>query len=135
MPTSMEEHAIATGTTFRWHEVYCKNSQKAVEFYTQALDFGTQEYDMGEGRTHKMLTRNGVAVGGIMETSGPERKDVPPHWAVYLSVDDVDNRLAKCEELGAALIVPAMDIPNVGRMALICDPQGAHIWLYTPSEM
>jgi predicted enzyme related to lactoylglutathione lyase len=131
----MEEHAVAAGTTFPWHEVYCKNSQKAVEFYTQALDFGTQEYNMGDGRTYKMLTRNGVAVGGIMETAGQEWEHVPPHWAVYLSVDDVDKRLAKCQELGATVVVPPMDIPNVGRMALISDPQGAHIWLYTPSEM
>ena len=31
-----------------------------------------------------------------------------------------------------SLVVPAMDIPTVGRMALIADPQGAHIWLFTP---
>lgn len=28
-----------------------------------------------------------------------------------------------------------MDIPSVGRMTLIHDPLGAHIWLYKPAEM
>jgi len=56
--------------------------------------------------------------------------EVPPHWATYLSVDDVDARVEKCVEHGGTLVVPAMDVPTVGRMALIHDPQGAHVWLF-----
>ncbi|MEG0172581.1 MAG: VOC family protein, partial [Aeromonas sp.] len=33
------------------------------------------------------------------------------------------------------VVVPPMDIPTVGRMALIADPQGAHIWLFTSAPM
>jgi len=55
---------------------------------------------------------------------------VPPHWAVYIGVDDVDARLAKCVELGATVLVEPMDVQTVGRMALIQDPQGATFWLF-----
>jgi hypothetical protein len=95
----------------------------------------TEDYPMGEMGTYKMLKVNGVAVAGIMETSLPELANVPPHWSVYLAVDNVDGRLEKCIQLGATLVHGPMDVPNVGRMVLISDPQGAHIWLYQPAEM
>jgi predicted enzyme related to lactoylglutathione lyase len=127
----MEEHALAAGSTFVWHEVYGASSQASLDFYTQALDFGVHEMDMGEMGTYKMLTRNGKAVAGVMGTSEmPELAGTPPHWATYIAVDDVDARLAKCQELGAKVIVPPMDVPTVGRMAMIQDPQGATVWIF-----
>ena len=80
--------------------------------------------------TYKMLTRNGKPVCGVFGTDSAEMAHTPPHWATYLAVDDVDARLAKCTELGAKVIVQPMDVPTVGRMALIQDPAGAHIWLF-----
>lgn len=86
--------------------------------------------DMGPMGTYHMLTRGGIAVAGVVSTDNPQMSDVPPHWSTYLAVDDVDAKLAKCVELGAKIVVPAMDVPTVGRMGLIQDPQGAHIWLF-----
>lgn len=132
---TVNEHALSQGSTFVWHEVYGPNAQAIVDFYTKALDFGTQEMPMGEMGTYRMLTRNGMAVCGVMDTSTPEMasSNIPPHWATYLAVDDIDARLAKCKELGATVVVPPMDIPTVGRMTLIQDPIGAHIWLFKPA--
>ncbi|HWA84111.1 MAG TPA: VOC family protein [Fimbriimonadaceae bacterium] len=137
MPTdTFDEQALNNGRTFVWHEVYAPNAEKSVAFYTEALGFGSQAMEMGEMGTYHMLTRNGKAVCGVMSTDMPQMEGVPPHWATYLSVDDVDARLAKCQELGATVVVPAMDVPTIGRMALIADPQGAHIWIFkgAPSE-
>lgn len=131
---TMDEHSLNTGRTFCWHELYVPKAQEAIDFYTSTLDFGTDTMDMGGGVTYHMLTRNGKGVAGVWGTTeNAEMAEAPPHWAVYLSVDDVDARLAKCTERGAVVIVPPMDIPNVGRMVLIQDPFGAHIWLYKPS--
>jgi len=63
-------------------------------------------------------------VGGIMGMP-PGAPPMPPHWGCYVTVDDVDAVLARCAELGGKTLVPAMDIPTVGRMAVIQDPQGA----------
>lgn len=127
----LNQHALNVGNTFPWHEVYAKDAEAAIAFYTTCLDFGTQSMDMGPMGQYHMLTRNGQAIGGVMGTAAMEHGDqIPPHWAVYLAVDDVDARIAKCVEHGASVVVPAMDIPGVGRMALIADPQGAHLWLY-----
>lgn len=128
--STMEEHALATGKTFVWHEVYVPDAQAAIDFYTKALGFGTEKMEMGGAGAYNMLTNNGKAVCGICTTDNPEMGQVPPHWATYLSVDDVDARVAKCKSLGATVVVEPFDVPTVGRMSLIADPQGAHIWLF-----
>ena len=130
-----DQHAISTGRTFVWHEVYVPDAGAAIDFYTKALDFGTQEFDMGSMGTYKMLTKNGQGVAGVLSTTEMKMDGIPPHWATYIAVDDVDARLAKCQELGATVVVPPMDIPTVGRMSLIADPQGARIWLFKPHPM
>jgi uncharacterized protein len=130
-----DQHALIEGRTFVWHEVYTGDTQATIDFYTQALDFGHESMSMGEMGSYNMLTREGKAVCGIMNTNELPMQGVPPHWATYLSVDDVDARVEKCTSMGATVVVPAMDVPTVGRMALIADPQGAHIWLYKSEPM
>lgn len=132
---SANEHALNEGSTFVWHELYAPNVAAALDFYVNALDFGKQEMPMGEMGTYTMLTRNGKGVAGVMSTSEGPAEGAPPHWATYLAVDDVDARLEKCVAMGATIVVPAMDVPTVGRMALISDPQGAHIWLFKEAPM
>jgi len=132
----MEQHALNTGRTFCWHEIYAPTAQAAIDFYTQALDFGTEDMPMEGGKTYRMLTKNGQGVAGVWGTTeNDEMSEAPPHWAVYLAVDDVDARLKKCEELGAKCQAGPMDVPKVGRMALIQDPFGAFIWLYKEVPM
>jgi len=130
---TVEEHAVTQGSTFVWHELYAPDVAKAIEFYKNCLEFGSQEMKM-EDFTYHMLTKNGKGVCGVMSTSEGPAQGAPSHWATYLAVDDVDARLAKCTAAGATIVVPAMDVPTVGRMALISDPQGAHIWLFKPSS-
>ncbi|MGV3618163.1 MAG: VOC family protein [Fimbriimonas sp.] len=129
---ALQEFTNAVGNNFPWHELNVPDVPAAVAFYTAALGFGTKQMDMGEMGSYSMLTRDGQGIAGMMDTNHLPHP-VPPHWAVYLAVDDVDARLEKCTALGATIVVPAMDIPTVGRMSLIADPLGAHIWLFTPS--
>ena len=133
MSDQNDQHALAEGRAFPWHELYAPNIDQARQFYVDALGFGITEMDMGTGSMYKMLTVDGKAVAGSMDTNSPDMQGVPPHWSVFMTVDDVDARLAKCLELGAKVVVPIMEVPTVGRMTLIADPAGAHIWLYQPA--
>ena len=56
---------------------------------------------------------------------------VPPHWAAYVTVEDVDATAKKAEQAGATIIVPPTDIPNVGRFCTFQDPQGAVLSVIT----
>ncbi|MBC8066535.1 MAG: VOC family protein [Chlorobia bacterium] len=125
------DHSIAVGKTFVWHEVYSPNSEASRDFYMKALGWGTKPMDMGPMGTYHMLTVDGTPVAGCMGTEGnPDMADVPPHWSIYIGVEDVDAKIETCVSLGAVVIVPVMDVPTVGRMALLKDPQGATFWLY-----
>src|SRR5438874_2564558 len=64
-------------------------------------------------------------IGGLLPMRGGQWKGVPPHWMVYITVSDCDERAARAKELGATSCVPPTDIPNVGRFSVIKDAQGA----------
>lgn len=132
MAEEHDAHSLAVGRAFPWHELYSADPDGSLGFYRDALGFDVEAQDMGPGGKYHMLKKDGKAVAGYMDTRTLPGVEVPPHWAIYHAVDDVDARLEKCQALGATLVVPPMDIPNVGRIALIADPQGAHIWLYKP---
>jgi predicted enzyme related to lactoylglutathione lyase len=58
----------------------------------------------------------------------------PAHWNVYFNVEDVDASVTKAQELGGAAVVPAMDVPGVGRMSMVADPQGAMFWVMAAAD-
>jgi predicted enzyme related to lactoylglutathione lyase len=131
MADTMENQAAAIGKTFVWHELYSPSAEQAADFYTSVLGWTVQDYPMGDMGTYKMLVNNGTPVCGVMGTANsPGMEDIPPQWSTYIGVDDVDARLAKATAAGATIIVQPMDVPSVGRMALIKDPQGATVWFF-----
>ncbi len=126
----MATETQAPATPFAWHEVYTRDGAATRAFYTQLLGWGTESMPMSEGGTYTMFTSGGKPCGGMMEMSGPQFEGVPPHWSIYISVDDVDATVTTATGMGATVLVPAMDIPTIGRICLIQDPQGATFWVY-----
>ena len=65
-------------------------------------------------------------VAGGMPIGDEFPPEVPSYWAVYFAVDDADaTSAAKAHELGGTVMRPPSDIPDVGRFAVLVDPQGA----------
>jgi predicted enzyme related to lactoylglutathione lyase len=106
-----------------WNELATPDTAKAGEFYTGLFGWGKEVKDMGT-MTYTLFI-NGERQAGGMYTPTPEMGEIPPNWLAYFAVDDADGKVAKASELGATIIVPPMDIPQVGRFAVIQDPQGA----------
>jgi predicted enzyme related to lactoylglutathione lyase len=69
-------------------------------------------------------------LAGMMLKPMPQ---APPQWLAYVHVADVDASARKTTELGGKVLAPPMDIPDVGRIAVIQDPQGATIGLFKPA--
>ena len=111
---------------FVWHDLMTTDPAAATTFFTGVIGWGTQAWD---GPTpYTMWTANGVPVGGVMQL--PPDAGAPTHWMGYISTPDVDATIAAAGALGAAVMVPATDIPNVGRFAVLTDPQGAAFAVY-----
>jgi predicted enzyme related to lactoylglutathione lyase len=57
---------------------------------------------------------------------------IPPHWQPYVAVQDPDGTTAKARELGGTALMEPMDVPKVGRLAVLRDPQGATFGIIKP---
>jgi predicted enzyme related to lactoylglutathione lyase len=108
-----------------WPELTTPDPAGAVAFYSGLLGWKTKP-DTGLDAAQYIEWINGQThIGGLMPMRGDEWKGIPPHWMVYVSVADCDERAAKAKQLGATICVPPTDIPNVGRFSVITDAQGA----------
>ncbi len=106
-----------------WTELTTTDPVAAAAFYGSL--FGWELQDMGDAMGgYRVIKIGDDAIGGIMNNP-PGAPPMPPHWASYVTVADIAATLAKCAALGGKVLMPGMDIPNVGRMAVIQDPQGA----------
>ncbi|MBL4684091.1 MAG: VOC family protein [Nannocystaceae bacterium] len=112
--------------SFVWFELVVPDIDKAIRFYPETFGFGTTEMDMGDF-TYTMFTQGDKTVGGVVNPRGGPQ---PPHWTGYLAVADVDASLKTVKAKGGKVLAPAFDIPTVGRMAPIADPQGATLFLF-----
>jgi uncharacterized protein len=59
---------------------------------------------------------------------------VPPHWMLYVSVENADRSVAKAAQAGGTVLAPAFDVMDVGRMAVLQDPTGAIFSLWQPKS-
>ena len=125
-----------------WTELMTSDAAGARRFYAEAIGWSPNVVAMGdmsqspadgeEGYTVFML--GDTAVCGAMKMEGARFEGVPPHWFTYVAVDDVDATVRKVAELGGEVLREPYDVPQVGRIAIIRDPQGAVLSLMTPSE-
>ena len=109
--------------TLCWSELATRDTGRAAEFYTGLFDWGTKTNQMGP-ETYTEWINQGTPIGGMMEIQ-PQWGDVPPYWMPYFLVTNCDSSAATATGSGGTLILPPTDIPNVGRFAVVKDPQGA----------
>ena len=125
--------AYATGE-FCWYELGTREIDAAVKFYNELAHWQTITHEMGEQGVYYIFQLEGQDVGGGYRMSGPQFEGVPPHWMPYVWVDDVNAAVAKAGQLGGKVIAPVMDVPGVGWMAFLQDPQGAHFAVFKGRE-
>jgi predicted enzyme related to lactoylglutathione lyase len=109
---------------FVWYDLMTSDPEAAQSFYTKLIGWGTQPWD--GPMPYTMWTNSDTPLGGVM-TLPDEAKQAgaPPHWLAYIQTPDVDAAVAKVEENQGKVLAPAQDIPEVGRFAVVADPQGA----------
>ena len=115
--------ATQTHGVFSWNELTTSDPAAAAAFYSQL--FGWRVSDpMPEMGDYHLATLGDTMVAGIMAPP-PDSAPMPPQWGSYVTVDDADQAAERAVALGGKVLVPPMDVPTVGRMAVLQDPQGA----------
>ncbi len=112
-----------------WTELMTTDKARAESFYRDMLGWTLEDSGM-PGVDYTLIKVNGEAIGGIMAIT-PDMAGMPTHWRSFVTVDNVDARAETAVQAGGTVIHPPMDIPNVGRFAIIQDPTGGVLSLIT----
>lgn len=108
--------------SFCWNELNTRHVETAKAFFHDLLGW-TYEENTDSEASYYIIQNEGRSNGGMLQMTD-EWKEVPPHWAVYFAVSDLDRSAGRLEELGGAVRHGPFDTP-VGRMAMVADPEGA----------
>lgn len=110
---------------FCWYDLMTTDPDGAKDFYTEVVGWGTEAWE-GGNMPYTMWTNSKGSMGGMVQLPDEAKAaGAPPHWLAYIAVPDVDETLAEATKLGAKVLKEPMDIPTVGRFAVLADPQGA----------
>lgn len=112
--------------SFSWYELMTSDTTAAAAFYTGVVGWTAKD----AGSPEMAYTTFNVGEAGVAGMLS-----LPQHtaWIGYISVPDVDAHIEKVVEAGGKLWKPATDVPGMLRFAVMSDPQGAAIALFTPN--
>lgn len=111
-----------------WYELLTPDADAAQAFYGPLLGWSFRDAGM-EGADYRLFATGEADVGGLMQAE----PGMPAAWLGYVGVDNVDAMAASVTDGGGAVHMGPMDIPDVGRFALVADPAGAAFYVMAPT--
>jgi uncharacterized protein len=115
---------------FEWHELLTSDTDAAAKFYPAVTGWGIMPF--ADDPSYRMWTVAGVPIGGLLALPDEAKAmGEPPNWLPYIAVPDVDMAVRQAMAMSARTYVEPRDIPNVGRFAVLADPQGATFAVYS----
>ena len=122
-----------TPGSFCWVELATTDQNAAKAFYSSLFGWTANDAPMGPGDFYTMFFLDGrEAAAGY--TLRKEEAGTPPHWKLYIAVENTDASAARAAQLGGTVIAGPFDVMDAGRMAVIQDPTGAFFQLWQPNR-
>jgi predicted enzyme related to lactoylglutathione lyase len=104
---------------------------KAAEtFYDKVVGWTSEPFGNSPQPYTQFKRSGGAGVAGLMER--PEGMNMPPFWSMYIAVPKLDEAVAQIKKLGGSEMSEVIDVPTVGRMQMLKDPQGAAFYIIQP---
>ncbi|MDQ1711802.1 MAG: uncharacterized protein QOE45_1252 [Frankiaceae bacterium] len=110
--------------SYCWTELSTRDAEAAKKFYNDVFGWNAHAGSI-DGNPYTEFKVGEKSVAGMMPMGDDMPAEVPAHWMPYFEVADTDRTVTEATALGGGVTVPAMDIPTVGRFAILSDPQGA----------
>src|ERR1700721_1820006 len=101
-------------------ELNTQDFDKSVDFYGKLFEWKLENVPMG-GEAYMMIGVGSGTGGGIMKHPMP---GAPSFWLSYVLVDDIKASTDKAKSLGAVVIRDVTEVPGMGWLSIIQDPQG-----------
>lgn len=118
--------------TLGWNELVTSDVEGSKAFYGAVFGWGHASHEGGPPGGYTEWKVGGRTMGGMMAKPPGMPAEIPSYWGVYFVVPDVDATVAKANELGGGVFLPAFDSPQ-GRIAGIVDPFGAMFSVISPT--
>lgn len=115
-----------------WRDLMSLDVERSRDFFQAVFGWEIEEWRMPTGDVYQMFKQGEKTFGGVVPLD--KEHGMSSHWISYHKVDDVDERCARATDLGATIGVEPTDIPDIGRFAVVGDPQGAWFSLFSSSN-
>ncbi len=119
-----------THGSFIWYELLTSDAKAAKAFYDGVVGWNVDAEPHSAEMNYRMINALDGAVGGMMQLDEQMLSGgAKPGWLGYFGVDDVDASVAAIAAAGGQVHRPAFDIPGIGRIAMVTDPQGVPFYV------
>lgn len=121
---------------FCWYELATTDFNAAKNFYSNVFGWDAQMALEQPGMEYLIFTKEGKAIGGLYNLQPPQKEmNLPPHWMPYVNVNSIEDALQAATAAGGNVIMPATEVMEHGRMAIIADPEGGVVSLWQAKNM
>jgi predicted enzyme related to lactoylglutathione lyase len=119
---------------FIWYELMTTDAEASSRFYSAVVPGWRFGERMPGDTDYRAIERSdgGFAGGALRLDDAMQAHGAKPMWLGYLYVENVDDSVAAIEQAGGKALMPAFDIPDIGRVAMVTDPQGAPFYIMKP---
>jgi predicted enzyme related to lactoylglutathione lyase len=128
---------MATAVSLRlgrpvWYELMTTDVAAAETFYSKVIGWTPAPFDASPTPYTTFARGGDVRVAGLMKT--PDGMNMPPFWAMYVAVPKLEEAVAHIKRLKGSELSPVIEVPTVGRLQMMKDPQGAAFYIIEPSS-
>ncbi len=132
VPRGVNDSSMSNTGRVVWYELLTSDPKAAMAFYSEVIGWKTQVFEQIPDYT--MWVSPQGPLGGVSTLpDAAKQMGAPPYWQGNIVVADVDASVTKVKAFGGK-VLHVESVPTIGRLAVIADPQGAVITLYTPKD-
>lgn len=118
---------------FLWHDLMTTDQDAAGAFYPKVTGWKSQPWE-NDSSYQIWVTPKGASGGTAALTAEAQSAGTHSHWLAYVGTPDIESTVETAQKLGAKVLKEISDVPDVGRFAVLADPQGAMFAVYTPES-
>ena len=133
-PAAANDQGASPIGDFIWYELMTPDPEGSKAFYDAVVGWNVGGAEAAYNGYRMIGRSDGGFAGGLLPLNDEmQQHGARPTWLGYVYVDDVDAKIEAIEAAGGKGLMPATDIPNVGRIAMVGDPQGAPFYIMKPT--
>jgi predicted enzyme related to lactoylglutathione lyase len=122
-------------TAVIWSELMSRDPDTSAKFYEEVVGLSVVAIGQGED-LYRMFVSEGKPIGGLTgprpEGAGWPSGGPDGHWVGYFASDDVPTAAEAAAGLGGSALLGPLDLPGIGTVAVLRDPDGATFGVFDP---